>query len=180
MDNTLIAICGLIGSGKTEAADFFERKGFTKIRFGDVSDEELKKQGLGINVENYRMITRKLREEFGMGAFAKLNLEKIKTALESSGKVVIDGIRSYEEVVFLKKEFQQLKIIAVKVPSRLRYERLTKRTYRPLTLEEAEEREEDEKKDMNLLKTIDNADHTIANDSTLEEFKQKLESLELL
>ena len=36
------AIVGMTGSGKSEVARLFEESGFSRIRFGDITDEEIK------------------------------------------------------------------------------------------------------------------------------------------
>ena len=36
----VVAIVGMAGAGKSEVAHAFESNGFTRIRFGDVTDEE--------------------------------------------------------------------------------------------------------------------------------------------
>ncbi|MCX8127103.1 MAG: AAA family ATPase, partial [Dehalococcoidia bacterium] len=82
MNKQVIAIVGLAGSGKSEVAKVFEEAGFVRIRFGDVTDEELSKRGLALNEKNERLVRESLRKEHGMGAYAKLNLPRIDAALE--------------------------------------------------------------------------------------------------
>ena len=45
----VVAIVGMAGAGKSEVAHDFESNGFIRIRFGDVTDEEIKKRGLDLN-----------------------------------------------------------------------------------------------------------------------------------
>ena len=99
-----ILIMGLPGSGKSTAAALFNKKGFQIIRFGDITEEYLEKANLTLNEKNERAIRESLRKEHGMEAYAKLNKDKIDLALKN-GKVVIDGLYSYEEFKFLKKEY---------------------------------------------------------------------------
>ena len=42
----IIAVVGMAGSGKSEVARILEDNGFIRIRFGDITDEEVKRQGL--------------------------------------------------------------------------------------------------------------------------------------
>ena len=42
----LIAIVGMTGSGKSEASVIFEKMGYQRIRFGDITDDILKEKGL--------------------------------------------------------------------------------------------------------------------------------------
>ena len=76
MSNKILAVVGLTGSGKSEAAEFLSQKGYFKIRFGDLTDEELRRRNLETNEQNEREIREFLRQEHGMAAFAKLNLSK--------------------------------------------------------------------------------------------------------
>ena len=91
----VISVVGMAGAGKSEAAKIFEENGFTRIRFGDVTDEEVKKRGLELNEENERHIRELLRKEYGMSAYARLNLPRIDLARKQSD-VVIDGLYSWE------------------------------------------------------------------------------------
>ena len=51
----VIAIVGMSGSGKSEVAHFLERKGFRRIRFGDLTDREIIRRGLPLNEANERV-----------------------------------------------------------------------------------------------------------------------------
>ena len=127
----VVSIVGMAGSGKSEVARLFENAGFTRIRFGDVTDEELRKRGQELNEENERRVRELLREEHGMAAYAKLNLPRIEAALESSD-VVVDGLYSWEEYLFLKEHYSEnLCLVAVWTPPAIRYYRLGGRGNRP-------------------------------------------------
>ena len=57
-----------------------------------------------ITPENEKMMRNKLRQELGMGAFAKVLLPEIKE-LAQKGNVVLDGLYSWSEYEILIKEF---------------------------------------------------------------------------
>ncbi len=59
----VIAIVGMTGAGKSEVSRLFAENGFTPIRFGDVTDNEIKKRGLKLNEDNERHIRELLRRE---------------------------------------------------------------------------------------------------------------------
>lgn len=177
----LVAIVGMAGAGKSEVARIFEKEGFRRIRFGDITDEELKKRGLELTEENERFVREQLRKEHGMAAYAKLNLDRIEALLEVSN-VVIDGLYSWDEYVFLKGRYgDRLCIVAVWSSPRTRYERLARRLVRPLTNEMAAERDVSELENVNKGGPIAMADFTIINESTLEnlnkEVKRVIETL---
>lgn len=176
-DKKIIAVVGMCGSGKSEAVKFFLDKGFKKVYFGDVVINELKSCGLDINETNERKIREKLRNEFGMGVMAIKSLEKIKK-LFVSDNVVIESMYSWEEFKIIKNEFGALfKVLAVYTTKNLRYERLGKREFRPLTVEEAVSRDISELENLDKGGPIAFADYTIINDSTLKELNENLEKL---
>ncbi len=173
----VVSIVGMAGAGKSEVARLFAENGFTRIRFGDVTDGEVRRRGLALNEANERLVRELLRQEHGMSAYAKLNLPRIDSALKSSN-VVIDGLYSWEEYTFLKKYYgDDLYIIAVWASPKTRYERLGGRGERRLTQPEAFERDRAELENLNKGGPIAMADFTITNESSVEELKRKVERI---
>jgi dephospho-CoA kinase len=169
------ALVGMAGAGKSEAARLFVESGFTKIRFGDITDEELKKRGLAVNEENERSIREGFRKQHGMAAYAILNLPRIELVRKSS-PVIIDGLYSWEEYVFLKNHFREnLFVVAVYSSPATRYERLEHREVRPLTFEEAAGRDQAEIVKINKGGPIAMADFTIINESSLNDLEKEVE-----
>jgi len=169
----VVSIVGMTGAGKSKVARVFEENGFIRIRFGDLTDDEIKKRGLELNEKNERYIRELLRQQHGMSAYAKLNLPKIDSALERSD-VVIDGLYSWEEYTFLKTYYQEdFYVVAVWASPRTRYARLTSRLDRCLTLEEAANRDRAEIENINKGGPIAMADFTIINESSLEDLKKE-------
>jgi len=170
----VVAIVGMAGAGKTEVARLFERDGYTRIRFGDVTDEEVRKQGLKLNEENERRIRELLRKKYGMAAYAMLNLSRIDQALKRS-PVVIDGLYSWEEYKFLQNYYRdRFYVVAVWASPWTRYSRLAARDERPLTEEEAASRDIAELEEINKGGPIAMADLTILNESTLKELTKEV------
>ena len=171
----VIAIVGMAGAGKSEVARVFEEHGFKKVRFGDITDEELKNRGLESNEENERYIRQQLREKHGMAAYAKLNLPRIDSSLKSSN-VVVDGLYSWEEYTLLKERYgERLSVLAVWALPATRHARLAHRAERPLTLEEAANRDKSEIENSNKGGPIAMADFTIVNDASLDELAKEAE-----
>lgn len=170
----VVSIVGMAGSGKTEVARVFEDHGFIRIRFGDVTDGEIKKRGLELNEKNERHIRELLREEYGMSAYAKLNLPRIDSALKNSS-VVIDGLYSWEEYTFLKDYYgKDFHLVAVWSSPKTRHARLNSRSTRPLISEEAASRDRAEIENTNKGGPIAIADFTVINESSLEDLKEKV------
>lgn len=167
----IIAIVGMPGSGKSEVARFFEQSGFRRVRFGDLTDEEVARQGLELNEENERRVRELLRREHGMAAYARLNLPRIDLARQQAA-VVIDGLYSWEEYTFLKDRYgEDLAVLAVWGSPQTRYARLARRSRRKLTLEEAARRDAAEIENVNKGGPIAMADFTILNEGTLDKLE---------
>jgi dephospho-CoA kinase len=173
----VVAIVGMAGAGKSEVAGVFAEHGFKKVRFGDITDEELKNRGLESNEENERYIRQQLRKEHGMAAYAKLNLPRIDSSLKSSN-VVVDGLYSWEEYTLLKEHYRErLSVLAVWASPATRHARLVHRTERPLTLGEAASRDKSEIENSGKGGPIAMADFTIINEASLDELKKGTEQV---
>jgi dephospho-CoA kinase len=173
--NKVIAIVGMAGSGKSEAAKVFEDHGYIRVRFGDITDGEMKKRGMPVCEANERLCREQLRRELGMGAYAILNQPRIDAALENAN-VVADGLYSWEEYLALKKYYgARFGVVAVYASPRIRYARLAGRPVRPLNAGEAASRDQSEIENLNKGGPIVMADYTLNNETTLPELRRQTE-----
>lgn len=173
----VVAIVGMAGSGKSQVAAVFEKNSFTRVRFGDITDDEVKKRGLELNETNERRVRELLRKEHGMAAYAKLNLPRIEAALSRSD-VVLDGLYSWEEYNFFKTYYgENFRAVAVWASPKTRYARLAGRHTRPLMEEEAASRDRAEIENLNKGGPIAVADYTITNESSLEQLTEDTEKV---
>jgi dephospho-CoA kinase len=173
----IIAVIGMCGSGKSEAVKYFVDKGFRKVYFGDVVIKELKSRGLEINEANERIVREDLRNKFGMGVMALKSIDTIKEYFKSDN-VVIESMYSWEEFKIIKEVFgDAFELLAIYTSKKLRYGRLDKREFRPLTFAEAKSRDLSEIENLDKGGPIAYADYTIINDSDLNELNKKLEKL---
>ena len=171
----VVAIVGMAGAGKSEVARVFEKDGFKKVRFGDITDRELKNRGLELNEENERYVRQQLRKEHGMAAYARLNLPRIDALLKSSD-VAVDGLYSWEEYTLLKEcHGSELIIVAIWASPATRHQRLTTRGERPLTADQAASRDREEIENSSKGGPIAMADFTIINESSLEDLERETE-----
>ncbi|MBI2831636.1 MAG: AAA family ATPase [Chloroflexi bacterium] len=171
----VVAVVGMAGAGKSEVARVFEEHGYSRVRFGDITDEVLQKRGLVRNEENERKVRESLRDEHGMSAYAKLNLPKIESALKRS-HVVADGLYSWEEYLLFKEHFaEKFLVVAVCASPQTRYRRLANRPVRPLTSQESASRDRSEIENVNKGGPIAMADFTIINESLLEDLRKDAE-----
>lgn len=173
---SIIAIVGLPGSGKTEAANYYSRKGHLPvISFGKILNDYIDKNNLKHDEKTHRQIREGLRTKHGKEVFAVLNEEKIRQALEKNMIIIIDGMRSWEEYLYLKKKFPNVNIyiLAIFADKETRYDRSAKRAFRKHLFGEV--RDINELTGTNMGPTIAFADFTIKNNFSLDEFYDKLE-----
>jgi len=167
----LIAIVGMTGSGKSELSKLFEKDGYKRVRFGDITDDMLKEMDLPLTEENEKKLRESLRTEHGMEAYAKLNLPRVESALEKNN-VIIDGLYSWEEYLFLKDRFgHDLTVLAIYSPPEDRYDRLVDREVRSLTKEQSRGRDKGEIEKLNKAAPIAMSDYTLLNVGTLSDLK---------
>ncbi len=164
----VVAIVGMAGSGKSEVARVFEKSGFARVRFGDITDEEIRRRGLQLNEKNERLVRQELRDEHGMAAYAKLSVPRIDNLLKS-GDAVVDGLYSWEEYTLMRGRYgDRFAVVAVWASPETRHRRLAERPVRPLTRDEATSRDMAEIQNLNKGGPIAMADFTIVNEASLE------------
>lgn len=173
----IVALVGMCGSGKSVVSEMFEEVGYKRIYFGGVTMKELEKRGLEKCEANERMIREELRATYGQPAFAILLLDDIQEA-SKSGDVILDGLYSWAEYKVLKERFgDNLTVVAIVTDSNLRYTRLSTRTIRPLTLEQAISRDHSEIENLAKGGPIAIADRFILNNGDFDALKHEFENL---
>jgi len=177
--NKIIAVIGMCGSGKSEAVKFFEERGYKKVYFGGVVMEEMKSLGLEVNEQNERATREGLRKEYGMGAMAIKSLPKIENFYKQ-GNIVIESLYSWEEFKIIKEKFgDAFKLLTVYTTKELRYSRLAKRPFRPLSYQQSMSRDLSEIEKLDKGGPIAYTDYLVINDGTLNELKSNLKNLKL-
>ena len=128
------------GAGKSTIAEGLKPKGYDVINMGNAVRDEAKKRNVEPTRTNLGKLMLELREKNGPGAVAEL----IKSQIESSSSnvILIDGIRSNEEIKVLRK-FGTVKLFAIHASTDTRFEFLQKRgrSDDPQTKEHFEERD---------------------------------------
>jgi len=162
-------------SGKTTVAKLMEeQKGFTVLDMGDIVRIEMDKRE--IPVEDTGKFVNSLREEHGMDAIAQLSTPYLEEIIQEKEKIVITGMRGWNEKQRFEKETgEEIEIITVWASRKTRKQRRQDR-----------QREEDVKGDKfherdlreiknGVGKLIALSDHIIKNDNnSLEELKNKV------
>ncbi len=177
-EKSIIAVVGLAGSGKTEAANFFAKeKKLSVISFGKIVIDYIDKNKLPHTEEVHKRVREDLRKKYGRGAFAVLNIDKIKNALKNHSIIVLDGMRSWEEYLFLKKELSDVRIyiLCLYADKDKRYKRLKSRVDHKKPY--GEERDLNEIIGLNMGPTLAFADFLVKNNFEVEDLRDKLEQV---
>lgn len=171
---SLIGLTGTNGAGKGEVASFFVEKGYAYFSLSDMIQEELRKENQEITRDNLIRMGNFMRQQYSHDILARRVAKKIK------GKSVIDSIRNPKEVEFFQNQ-DNFMLLAIDAPPELRFERVKIRgreesvsSLQEFVAKEAEEMGTDESSQQ-LLACMEMADHTITNDGTIEELRNKLE-----
>lgn len=174
-----MAVVGMAGAGKSEACVYLASKGFSVLRFGDETDRGLCLQGLALKEENERKYRENLRQELGMAAYAIKIEPRIRQQLSTSKveSIILDGLYSWEEYLYLMPKFPQLKLIAIYARPEIRYRRLAARLIRPLNSEQARARDFAEIEKTHKAGPIAIADYLIDNNGDLDSLHRQLDQL---
>jgi len=157
----IVCLTGMPGAGKSTIAEGLKLKGYEIINMGNAVRDEAKKRNLEPTRDNLGKLMLELREKNGPGAVTEL----IKLQIESSiaSIVLIDGIRSNDEIQVLKK-FGSVKLLAIHASTDTRFNFLQKRgrSDDPKTKEHFTERD-DRELGVGISNSIALSDYAISN-----------------
>lgn len=175
----LIVLVGMPGAGKSSCVEYLKEKGYPSVYFGGITLKEVKKRGLKITPENEKKVREDLRRLHGKEAYAKLIAKEIENLAKHHHEIIIvDGLYSWSEYKYFKKKYgEHAIVIAITAPRTLRHKRLTIRTERPLTKEQADARDYAEIETIEKGGPIANADYTIVNESDLTNLLTQLDNI---
>ena len=169
----IIAFVGLTGSGKSEAASYVINKGYPRVYFGGVI------LSIDWREANERAFREDIRAREGKDFVVKRIIREIHNLINAGQRhIVADGLYTWTEYKALKREFSSaLTVVAIVAPKRLRHHRLTTRSVRPLTVEEASSRDWAEIENLEKGGPIAIADYYVHNDSTIDSLHQQLDKI---
>lgn len=123
----IIAITGMPGSGKgTFEKEIMKIKKIPVVVMREVVEEEMKKKGIKVSNRNLRNYATEIRRMHGDNIVAKKCVPIIKEI--RSEILIIDGIRSLDEIDHFKKEFgDDFSLISVHASPKIRFDRLRNR-----------------------------------------------------
>jgi dephospho-CoA kinase len=170
MNDSILAIVGLAGAGKTEATEYLLKKtGLPKVYFGQTVLDEVKRRGQPLGEASERAVREEFRDRDGLAAMAIANLPAIQKAFETSS-VIIESLYSWEEFLKLKEEFgESFKVLAIFSSYETRVKRMTNRPVRPLTAADLDSRDKSQIENLHQAGPIARADWTIVNEGSKEE-----------
>lgn len=164
----LIVVAGMPGAGKEEFLNVARDMDIPFLRMGDLVRELYPKRGDEDRDLTLGQFANIERERHGYNIWAKRALERM------SGDIyLIDGCRSMDEVMAYRSLSDDVNIVAIHAPPRIRYERLVKRQRddAPRNVEEFDARDSREM-GWGLANVIALSDHLIVNDGSLEKFRE--------
>jgi dephospho-CoA kinase len=163
-------------SGKTTVADILSENGYTVLDMGEVVRIEMEKQG--VEPGNEGQFVNSLRDKHGMDAIAQLSVPYLEEILQEKERVVITGMRGWNE----KKKFEEetdeeIEVLGVWSSRETRKERREER-----------QREEDiqgqnfHKRDLREVKNgvgklMALSDYMIKNEEDLDRLEEKVEDV---
>lgn len=174
----IIAFVGLTGSGKSSAVDYLTAKGYPKVYFGGIVLDAMTEAGLEHTQENEQPFREELREREGKDFVVNRIVTQIRGLIDAGQRrIIADGLYTWTEYKILKREFPgELTVVAVVAPKHLRHHRLTMRPVRPLTVEEADQRDWAEIENLEKGGPIAIADHYIINNGNLDHFHEQIDT----
>ncbi len=190
----IFGLVGEKGSGKQTFVNFIKQiassysphndKGevlkIRQVRFSDILAETLIMWDIPITRANLQKLALMMSETFGQTALAKA--AKFSVEGDTADIVIFDGVRREAEAR-LVRSFKNSTLIYITAGQKLRYQRLKTRSEKVgevgLTFEQFL-KEEKSKAEKDIPQISKKADIKIENNGTLEEFKAKIQKLNMI
>lgn len=172
-EKLVLGVAGMPGSGKSVFVKVAKENGYDAVVMGDVVRQEAVSRSLEPSPENIGKIMLQLREKEGKSVMAKKCIPKIEEARRQ--KVVVDGIRSLDEVEEFKKRFPKFTLVAICASPETRFQRL----YRRRRSDDADGWDVFHERDMRELSVglgnaIAMAEYTVVNEEALDVVKNRI------
>jgi dephospho-CoA kinase len=172
----VIGVVGLPASGKGEVSKIARDMGIPVVVMGDAIREQVNEAGLEATDSNLGAMAQHLRSKLGMDAIARITIPLIEA--QSAPVVMVDGIRGDYEVETFKERFPDFVLVGIVASFETRLHRSANRGRSDDMLSAGDLRIRDERElGWGLGRALEQADVTIRNEGTLEEFSVKVRSL---
>lgn len=196
----VLGFTGMPGSGKSEAMEVAKARGIPVVRMGDLIWEEVDRQGKPRDAKHVGEVANAMRASHGKDVWAIRTCERVREIVaeldakekaagarpavaepspRSARLVLIDGIRSHEEVeTFRRLLGQEFDLVAIHTDPEHRFDRMVKRARADDSTDVNVLKARDEREmTWGIARTIALADEMVVNDGTLPQFRQKVERL---
>lgn len=173
----LVAFVGLPGAGKSSAVEYLTEKGHPKVYFGGIIYRAMTEAGIDITWDSQQTFREEIRQKEGNDFVVRRAIKQIHDLIGAGQhRIVLDGLYTWTEYKTLKHEFPgELTVVAVVAPRHLRHHRLTQRTERPMTVQEATERDWVEIEHLEKGGPIAIADQYIINDGDIDNLHRQID-----
>ncbi len=121
----VIGLAGMPGSGKSLVVETAQEEGYAVVIMGDIVREETKKRGLELTPKNVGKVMLELRKTGGNSVIAEKCVPKIEQS--KTERVIVDGIRSLNEVEAFERHFSRFSLVGVHSSPETRFNRLNRR-----------------------------------------------------
>ena len=178
-DVKILAVVGMSGSGKSVAVDYLTSLGYPKVYFGGMILREMDRRGIVDTPENEKQFREEIREKEGKDWVVRQVVDEVRRLIAAGQKrIVLDGVYSWTEYKILKKEFpREMTFLALVVPKKLRYKRVSERPERPFDHKAIVERDIAEIENLEKGGPIAAADYYILNDGEISETQTKIDEI---
>jgi dephospho-CoA kinase len=171
-ETLLLLITGMPGAGKSTVLSVIAEQGYPVLLMGDVVREEVERLGLSPTPENVGRVAVELRRKEGASAVAKRCILKLRQLRAKSRIIVVDGVRSLEEVEAFREEFLNILLVAVHASPQTRFQRFLARNRSDDPESWAVFRERDLRElGFGIGGAIAMADYMIVNESSVEDLE---------
>lgn len=177
---TVYAITGYPGAGKSTFGELAKAHGYTVKSMGTIVREKAKKQLKDFNSHDLGEWATKQKQKHGNQIVAEWLTQEIQQM--ESNKVVIEGLRTPEELEVLRNNLGNVKVVYIHAPSKIRLQRLKERNREGENkFTEKDLRERDDREDEwgvgELLKKEKNRLIKINNTENIKKLEDKVESV---
>ena len=175
----VVGAVGLNGSGKDALIKYLhERYGLPMLSIGDLVRDMAASRGILPTRSNLHQISQQAIEEYGADFFAKNAIARIEE--EPWDAVGIAGIRTPADVRTFRERYGDnfVRVYVRVAEPRTRFERLRKRgdARDPESYERFLRQDQEEKEMFRIEEAVEEADITIDNSGSLEEFHREIDT----
>ncbi len=158
----VIGVTGMPGAKKSVVAQLLARYGFLLFEMSSFIKESVVARGHIPTLQNLAEVSSQLRKKHGADIIARTCWESAKHA--GSKGVVIDGIRSMDEVRYFRSVSSWFILLHVHASPETRFERAVRRQIEPLTPKEFYKTDR-HNLELGVSEVIALADYVIVNDT---------------